>query len=172
MTGAQIKMKAVVFGMAVAVAAPAHADGFAVRDFTEMTDSVAGFFGGRWETRVEPDRLTMMCFGCDDAPVLDFQLGRQSDGTEDRVRSGQTTFAELEEICRAKTPDCRIEGLDVVPAVGWMSTFRVGSKAAHTIVVLRDGDMLYLRSISENADVARKNADAAIANVVPLIVGD
>jgi hypothetical protein len=165
-------MKAAVFGTVMAMAAPVHAEGFAVRDFTAMTDNVTGFLEGKWEMKVDPDRLTLMCFECDGAPVLDFQLGRQTDGTEARVRSGETTIARLEEMCQAKAPECRIEGLDVAPAVGWMSTFPMGSQSAHTIVVLRDGDMLYLRSVSDSAAVARNNADAAVANIVPLIVGD
>ncbi|MGL4310983.1 MAG: hypothetical protein ACRCSU_10885 [Paracoccaceae bacterium] len=148
-----------------------HAEGFARPDLTELAFDRSALSAGEWIDRAEPARMTLICMGCDHAPVLDVVIGRQDDGTEGRVRSGETTIAMLEKNCIARDPVCRIEALDLSPAVGWLSSYRIGSQYAHTIVVLRDGDLLTIRSLADDAITARANADAAVMTIVPQVVG-
>ena len=97
-------------------------------------------------------------------------MGRQDDGTEARVRSGETTFAELEALCQANDPTCSLNGLAVAPAVGWITSYAVGSQAASTAVVLRDGDLLTIRALANSPEVSRAAAKAALAALLPQVV--
>jgi hypothetical protein len=164
-------MRLTLIATAICVAAPALADGFATRDLTGLAVNTTTLSAGEWVSKVEPDRMTLLCLGCDSQAVVDILIGRQDDGTEGRVRSGQTTFTMLQDQCRAKDAACVLEGLDVAPAVGWMTGYGIGAQAAHTIVVLRDGDLLTIRTLSVDAGIARRNADALVAGVVPQVVG-
>ncbi|MGL4237006.1 hypothetical protein [Tabrizicola sp.] len=154
------------------LAGPAHAEGFALTDLSGLPTDGTLVGGGSYIGRAEPARLTLMCPDCPGAPVVDAQLGRQDDGTEDRVRTGETTFAKLEELCQARDPACRLEGLEVAPAVGWMTTYALGSRSAHTVVILRDGDLLTLRIMSDDPAVARSTAETLIGTLVPQVVGE
>ena len=145
--------------------------GFAIRDLTKAPFDADAALGAGYVARVEPTRLTAFCPECEGGPMLDVQLGRQSDGTEDRVRRGVTTMAQLEAQCAARQAGCRIEGVAVEPAVGWLSTYRAGTRFAHTLVVLRDGDLLTMRSIAADSATARRNADILLRTLVPTIVG-
>jgi hypothetical protein len=145
--------------------------GFAIRDLTKVPFDAAATLGGGYLSRVEADRMTLMCSDCAGRPVIDVRIGRQEDGTEGRVRDGTTTMAQLESTCKAREPSCRIEALRVAPAVGWMSSYRFGEQFSHTIVVLRDGDLLTIRSMSEDPVTARRNADALVGSLVRTVVG-
>ena len=150
---------------------PALAEGFAVRDLTQITPDTSKLSAGDWIDRKEPQRLTLICLGCTGNPAVDILLGRQDDGTEDRVRSGQTTIARLEKLCQEKQPDCKVEALDVEPAVGWITSWELGSQRGATVVILRDGDLLTIRSLAETAETAKGNATALVATVAPVIIG-
>lgn len=150
---------------------PALAEGFAVRDLTQITPDTSKLSAGDWIDRKEPERLTLICLGCAGNPAVDILIGRQDDGTEDRVRSGQTTIEQLEKLCQQKQPDCKIGALDVEPAVGWISNWQLGSQSGVTAVILRDGDLLTIRSLAETAETARSNALAVVATVAPVVVG-
>ena len=150
---------------------PASAEGFAIRDLTRIAVDTSALSEGDWIDRKEPQRLTLACLGCPANPVIDVLLGRQDDGTEDRVRSGQTTIARLEELCQEKQPDCKVEALDVEPAVGWITSWQLGSQSGATVVILRDGDLLTIRSLAETAETAKGNATALVATVAPVIIG-
>ncbi|MCC7054612.1 MAG: hypothetical protein IT355_15180 [Gemmatimonadaceae bacterium] len=145
--------------------------GFAIHDLTQAGFDPAAQLGAGYVARTEPARLTMLCAECAGAPMLDVRLGRQDDGTEGRVRAGTTTMADLEAVCRSRSPSCRIEAVRVAPAVGWMSSYRFGEQYAHTVIVLRDGDLLTIRSLAADSVVARRNADLLVARLVPAIVG-
>jgi hypothetical protein len=148
----------------------AMADGL-LRDLSTLTVDTTRFSPGQWEFSQEPDRATYICLDCAGGPIIDIQTGRQTDGTEGRVRSGQTTFDALQAQCQARDPSCRLEGLDLGPAVGWVTSYGLGDQAAHTIVVIRDGDLITARILSSDATVARQNADAVIAHILPAIIG-
>jgi hypothetical protein len=47
----------------------------------------------------------------------------------------------------------------------------VGSSTGSTAVILRDGDLLTIRSIAADADVARGNAEKIVEAVSPKVVG-
>ena len=154
-----------LFGLATLAA------GFATHDLTSVRFDAKRTLGAEYLTRVERDRMTLACTECTGGPIIDVRLGRQDDGTEGRVRSGTTTMANLEAICQTRSPSCRIEAVRVTPAVGWMSSYRFGEQYAHTVIVLRDGDLLTIRALASDSTAARRNADALVAQLVPMIVG-
>jgi hypothetical protein len=153
-------------------AMPALAEGLAHPDLSTLVVDTATLTPGEWISRLEPDRATLACFGCTGDPVIDIQIGRQDDGTEGRIRSGETTFADLEALCQARDPACTLRGLDIAPAVGWATAYMLGDQAAQTLAVLRDGDLLTIRVLSTDPAITAQNVDALLAGVVPQIVGD
>jgi hypothetical protein len=154
------------------LASPALAEGFAVSDLSTLSVDPAALLGEGHVARAEPARLSLACLGCADLPAVDVLLGRQDDGTEGRVRSGETTVADLQALCRSRDPTCRIEALDVAPAVGWISAHEGAGGPGSTAIVLRDGDLLTIRSLAGDVATARANAEAVIAGLGPLIIGD
>lgn len=149
----------------------ARAEGFAVSNLTTVADDAKRALGEGFSARAEPQRLTLVCLGCPGGPMVDLQLGRQTDGTEERVRSGETSMAQLEALCRAKSPDCRLSGLGVAPAVGWISAYPVGKTAGATAIVLRGGDRLIIRAMAESREAATRQVEALVQAVAPRIVG-
>jgi hypothetical protein len=149
----------------------AWAEGFALRDLTGLEPAAKSALGGRFAARAEAARLTLLCAACEGSPMIDVLLGRQADGTEGRVRSGETPIASLEALCRQRDPECRLTGLSVAPAVGWISLYRMGSMSGATAIVLRDGDLLTIRSLAGDAATASRNARTLVQALVPRIVG-
>jgi hypothetical protein len=115
-------------------------------------------------------RLVLLCPDCEGLNMITIQLGRQTDGTEERVRSGQTKIADLEQQCQAREPSCRIERADMGSAVGWLSTYRNGNIAGNTLILLRDGDMLQVRSDGNTPAAARENLRQLQRTVIPDII--
>ena len=161
-----------ILGLFLLLASPALAEGFAVTDLTTLTAIPDDLLGGPTISRAQPARLTLLCLECGDGSAVDVLLGRQDDGTEGRVRSGETSVAELEALCRASDPACRVEGLAAGPAVGWISSHAIGGTFGNTAVILRDGDLLTIRSVGPDPATTRRNADAVVATLAPLIIGD
>ncbi|WP_020180774.1 hypothetical protein [Methylopila sp. M107] len=157
--------------LALLTATAAHAEGFAVRDLTSVVDEAKAALGPGFQHRAAPERLTLMCLTCEGGPMVDVLLGRQPDGTEQRVRSGETTFESLERRCKEREPACRLSGLDVAPAVGWITSYPMGKTFGATAVVIRDGDLLTIRSIASSANAARANAETLASKLAPQIVG-
>ncbi|QZO02376.1 hypothetical protein K6K41_13800 [Chenggangzhangella methanolivorans] len=150
----------------------AQAEGFAAKDLTTVADAAKAALGGDYAHRAEAARLTLTCPTCKGEPMIDVLVSRQDDGTEARVRSGQTTVAQLEKLCRAKVDACRITELKVAPAVGWLSAYPMGAAmAGSTAVILRDGDLLTIRSLASDPAVAKRNAETLAASIAPKIVG-
>ena len=147
-----------------------HAEGFAITGLTRAPDSIP-VLGEDYVSRVEADRITYVCLGCKSAPMIDVLMGKTRDGTEGRIRSGQTTMARMQALCQSRDPNCKIEALQVEPAVGYISTYALGSTFGHTMVIMRDGDMLTIRSICNDAKTARENARLLELNLIPAIVG-
>lgn len=151
------------------LASPADAQGFASRDLTGMAGQLSQALGAGTQARTAPQRLTLTCDTCAGAPVVDVMIGRQTDGTEQRVRSGETTIAELEKLCQARSPGCRMSALQVAPAVGWVSSYPMGAQQGSTAVIMRDGDMLVVRAVSADASVARRTCEKMVAALGPVI---
>jgi hypothetical protein len=164
-------MRSLIVALLCLAAVPARAEGFAIRDLTAVAGEAKASLGEGFVARAEPQRLTLMCPGCEGAPMIDLLLGRQADGTEERVRAGRTSLAQLEAICRSRSPDCRLSALSVAPAVGWVSAYTAGSGAGATAVILRDGDLLTIRSLAGSPAAASRQVDVLARAVAPRIVG-
>ncbi|QJU59911.1 hypothetical protein HL653_21115 [Sphingomonas sp. AP4-R1] len=157
--------------LALAPAASGRAAGFAVHDLTSLGPDMEKTLGPGFVHRAEARRVTLTCLGCAANPMIDVLLGRQDDGTEDRVRAGETTIARLEAICREKDPACRLTALEIAPAVGWMSHWRMADRPGATVVILRDGDLLTIRSLADTDAVARANAEKLVTAIGGRVVG-
>ncbi|GJD58508.1 hypothetical protein [Methylobacterium dankookense] len=164
-------MRSLVLALPCLWAHAAQADGFAIRDLAAVADAAKAALGQGFAARAETRRLTLVCTGCAGAPMLDLLLGRQTDGTEERVRSGQTSVAQLEALCQARSPDCRVSGLAVAPAVGWVSSYAAGSGAGATAVILYGGDLLTIRGLAGSRESATRHVEALVRAVAPRIVG-
>ena len=149
----------------------AWAEGFAVHDLRPLAPAMAKAAGADFEHRAETDRVTLACPTCAGSPMIDVRLGRQADGTEQRVRSGETPVAKLEALCRAREPACRLTALEVAPAVGWITAYPMGSLSGATAVILRDGDLLTIRAIADDPATARRHAEMVVAEPGRRIVG-
>lgn len=147
------------------MAMSANAQGFATNDLTALGKSAAAALGEDFTFRAEPSRLTLACDTCAGEPIVDVILGKQADGTEERVRSGATTIVDLEELCRSRNDACRMSALDVGAAVGWVSSYPAGDREGATAVIMLDGQLLTVRALATGAGVAR----GAITRLLPLI---
>lgn len=157
---------------ALLLATPAAAEGFAITDLSALTIAPDILPGHTSISRVEPARATIMCTDCGDGlTAIDVLQGRQTDGTEARFRSGETTPAMLEAQCKARAPECTLSRIDVGPATGWITTYDSGGGAGSTVVLLRDGDMLTIRSLAADAKTAQANARTVTDALAPAIVG-
>ncbi|GGC54048.1 hypothetical protein [Chelatococcus reniformis] len=164
-------MRLLIASVAAFAATAVHAEGFAVRNLSAVATDVRTALGAGFSHRADARRVTLSCPGCKGHPVVDIQIGRQNDGTEQRVRSGQTPIARLEQLCRGKNPSCRLARLEVSPAVGWISSYAIGSTAASTAVVLRDGDLLTVRCLASDPGTARSYAERTVAAVSQKVIG-
>jgi hypothetical protein len=117
-----------------------------------------------------PKRLVLLCAGCEGRGMITIELGRQTDGTEDRVRSGQTRMSDLEQQCQAREPSCRMERADSGNAVGWLSSYSSGTIAGNTLVLLRNSDMLVVRSNGSTPAIARENLRRLQRTIIPDII--
>jgi hypothetical protein len=157
--------------MAMLLFAPAAvAQGLPPALAAQQAGAVAAL-GEGYVARAQEDRLVLACPACEGAPIIEIRLGRQEDGTEARLRSGQTTIGVLDQQCRGRNPTCTVQGADLGAAVGWVSAYRAGAIAGSTLVLLRDGAMVIVRSIAASPDVARGNIDRLRATVLPALVG-
>lgn len=168
----QMRIRILAIGLAATIGAEARADGFAVHDLAILAPEVGAALGSDFSHKSDPRRVTLICPTCAGEPVVDLQLGRQADGTEERVRSGETPFSRLEKLCQERNPSCRLAALDVAPAVGWISTYSMGLLFASTAVILRGGDLLTIRSMASTADAARSNAEKVVRAVQPRLIGN
>jgi hypothetical protein len=164
-------MRVLAIAALALIAGEAHADGFVVRDLATIAPEVSAALGSGFDPRSEAQRLTLICAKCEGDPTIDLQLGRQTDGTEERVRSGRTPIARLEKLCQERNPSCRLVGLDVAPAVGWISTYSMRATFASTAVILRGGDLLTIRLLASNPEAARSNAEKVVRAVQPRLIG-
>lgn len=157
--------------IAVIMPIPAHARGFVSKDLTTAQTSAKAALGPGFIGRGSANELLFTCPDCKGAPAVTVLLGPGDAGTEARVRSGATTIAGLEDQCRARAPDCRITALAVAPAVGWVSGYQIGGIAGATAVLMRDGDMVVIRSIAADAATARHSVDLLLPVLRAKVIG-
>ena len=70
------------------LAQTAQAQGFASHDLTSVVDQVRLAIDPKASVQATPLSLTMTCSACKGSATVDIELGRLTDGTEKRVRSG------------------------------------------------------------------------------------
>ncbi len=165
------RLGTVAFAGMIALATGAAAQGLATRNLTGVGQAAATALGSGFEAKEEPQRVTLFCADCVGSPVVDVLMGRQVDGTEERVRSGTTSIADLQQICRARSPRCTVTAMEVAPAVGWVSGYPLGDRAGATAIIIRDGDLLTVRSLAQDTASARQAIDRLLPLVRSRIIG-
>ena len=149
----------------------ALAQGFAVHDLTPLAEEARNALGKDATAQAQPLQLMLTCPSCDGGPTVALQLGRLTDGTEGRIRSGKTTMAALETMCLQKNPDCRLTTLPAGRAVAWITSYAFGTGAGATAVVLRDGDLLTIDARSIDRGAAEDAVLRLAQKLLPRIVG-
>ncbi|MCJ2089726.1 hypothetical protein MKK88_27615 [Methylobacterium sp. E-005] len=149
----------------------AFALGFTVHDLTPLTEEARAALGKDATAQAQPFQLMLTCPACDGAPTVALQLGRLTDGTEGRIRSGKTTMAALETMCLQRNPDCRLTTLPAGPAVAWITSYAFGTGAGATAIVLRDGDLLTIDARSIDRGAAEDTVLRVAQKLLPRIVG-
>jgi hypothetical protein len=128
----------------------ASAEGFAIDDLTPIGDAAARALGPGYIFRAEPRRVSLYCAECTGSPMIDILLGTEDYGAEESLRLGLTSAADVERKCRSRNAGCRIKGLDIAPAVGWVSLYPRPRGDGATAYIMRDGQVLTLRVISSS----------------------
>jgi hypothetical protein len=164
-----------LFFVAACFALPSFATAktrFAVTNLNDLSNAPFTIPGKTFDRITERDRLTLGCTNCADMEGIDIIISKSTDGTEGRYRAGTTTIADIERICKSREPNCRVEAVTVHGAVGWVTrTTLFGRMAVSTTVLFKNGDMLTIRSFSDNAEIAYSNGQAARDQLAPQIVG-
>jgi hypothetical protein len=148
-------------GFAAAISVVASGKGFAYSDLTKLPKRVFLSSGKTFTAKAEPARLTLACLECTELVAIDILLGKSDDGTEGRIRSGETSIASIEANCQRGDPGCRIEKIDLGGAIGWVSRTGAVGLAISTTVLFKDGDRLIIRSVANNIETAVANGKAA-----------
>ena len=149
----------------------AAAEGFAIQDLRNVPFNASAMEGGRFMTEATPERLTIFCVNCPSLTAVDVLIGRQEDGTEGRVRSGETSYSQLAAQCRQNEPSCTLQELAIEPGVGWVTTYEGPVLPGSTHVVMRNGDLLTIRSIAEDVSTAARNGTLVYNVLAHQIVG-
>lgn len=147
------------------------ADGFATKNINSVDAEVLALLGPGYLSAPRPGKLAYSCSSCAAEPILGIEFGRQVDGTEGRVRSGETRIEDLEKQCQARSPECTLTALDAGPAVGWVSSYTLGSSKGATAILILGGDLLTIRSVANDAATARANIDKLLPLVREKIIG-
>ncbi|MBP1182484.1 hypothetical protein [Methylobacterium sp. PvR107] len=147
------------------------AQGFAIHDLTQVAEAVRTSLGSGSTAQAKPEHLILTCTAFAGAPTAELQLGRLSDGTEQRVRSGKTSFGALEALCMKRNPDCRLSGLPAGPAIGWITVYALGYGGGATAVILRDGDLLSIDARATSRGSAEDAVQRLAQSIMPRIVG-
>ncbi len=158
-----------VLSSAICGAVPAAA--FQDTDLEEVAQRAQAALGQGFRVQVgNRQRVVLMCASCAGPTMVTIQIGRQTDGTEDRVRGGKPPSQIWTPLSgqRADLPDrarrYRSRG-------GGVSTYRGASVSGSTLVLLRSGDMLTLRSTAQTQEAARENVRRLQRSVLPQIIG-
>lgn len=163
-------MRSLLISILLLAMAQVHAAGFAVSDLSSIAADVNAALGTGFSHKAESKRILLMCTDCKGEHIIDIQIGRQDDGTEQRVRSGQTPISTLEKLCQGKNPSCELSKLNVAPAVGWISSWKMDPKQVSTVIIILDGDLLTIRSIASD-NTAQSYAEKTLAAVSHRLFG-
>lgn len=166
-------MRRFVFAIVgITAATAAYADGFAVKDLGTLQVDPTVFQGGTYDAgSTEPARLTVFCTDCSSQTIIDIRLGRSTDGTEERYRSGETTVEQMEAICKSRSESCELKAAEVGDAVGWVTSYEASGGWGSTTVLFKDGDLLTIRSIAASKEQAIANGATARGSIAPMIIG-
>jgi hypothetical protein len=170
-------VKRTLLALVVSVAtmsAPAQAKqgaGFAVTDLVKIKNVGFSVKGKTFIRRVESERITLFCEDCPPIEAVDILLSKSTDSTEERYRSGETTLAKMEALCKAKEPDCSLSPLKLNGAVGWFSQTKAAGSAISTTLLFKNGDLLTIRSMAATPKAALENGKAVRDQIAPKIVG-
>ena len=145
--------------------------GFALHDLTRLAEASRTALGPEAAAQAAPLHLGVNCSSCRGAPTIELQLGRLTDGTEERVRSGRTSLGALETLCVRRNPDCRLSALPAGPAIGWLSVYALERGAGATAVILRGGDLLTIEARAADRGAAEDSVRRLTEAVLPRIVG-
>ncbi len=155
--------------LALALALPA--EGFLTKNINSVDAEVLALLGPGFISAPRPGKLAYSCPKCAEEPIIGIEFGRQVDGTEGRVRSGETKIEDLEKQCQARSPECRLTALDAGPAVGWVSSYELGSSKGATAILILNGDLLTIRSLANDAATARGNIDKLLPLLREKVIG-
>ena len=156
--------------------AAALAEGFRTKDFAALSFDPAWFEGGTYGAQTEPGRMVVACEDCPEMVLVDVRVGRSEDGTEARLRSGETTIADMLALCREnaaaedETECLSLELAEAGGATGYVSEVLTPIGHISTYVLFQGGDMLTIRSLGSDLEGTRANADAAFLNIATQIV--
>ena len=148
----------------------AWADGFAITNLNNVKLDTSQFEGGTYESLVEKDQIIVACETCDDLSSVHLEMGRSTDGTEGRFRSGETTIEKMRGICQERDPKCKLTRLDVGNAVGWITEYTLGATKGSTAVLFQDGDLLTIRVLSDSRQRVERNMSVTLRYLAPQIV--
>jgi hypothetical protein len=157
--------------MAVLSAGGACAEGFVVSDLGDV--EFAGLAEEALDGSAEPARVVYLL---SEAPPLaiEVKLEDADPGLEGRVRSGETTMADLRALCDRNAAEMGSECLELEAAplrgaVGWRT--RTRSDLEMTTRVLVDGpDRLMLTAIGADRGQVDALAERALAVLAPQII--
>lgn len=129
-----------------------------------------------WTVRKQASRVTLFCKSCGEMTATDIILERANDGTEERIRSGQTTAKTMLAICKknAENRGSACYGISPVAlkgAVGFVSDVGVGPMgSAATYILWQDGRRLTIRNVAPTRAAARKHGKSMFRALASQIV--
>jgi hypothetical protein len=163
-------------GLALALgpAVAAGAEGFATRDLTQVAVDTAAFTSGAFVALPEPRKLMIACLECSRTAVVNLRLAEAPGETEENLRTGIMTLADMQAACAAATGVAclGVETAAVGPAVGWMTMTRSGAdREIRTYELYLGGERLTIQAIAETREEADALGRTAFDLLAPQIVG-
>ncbi len=153
------------------VSAKATKTGFAITDLTALRTGKLSVSGQDFTAKSDAKRLTLLCHTCRDFTAIDVLLDKSTDGTEGRLRSGETKIAAIELKCRQREPNCLIRATKIRGAVGWVSKTTAAGSPTSTTILFKDGDRLVVRSIAGTIEDAYRNGQQVVDRIGTRIIG-
>lgn len=149
------------------------ANAFSTTDLTTIDTS--SFAEGEWLARKKKERILFLCQTCSDQVILDIQLQKAPDRTEDRIRSGQTTEKKMFDICKqnaAKTGSkCfSLKNSNIGKAVGFVTSTQLPNGTyTNTRTLWQDGKLMLVRAIAPSTKTADQVGAKAFNAIVKQI---
>ena len=144
---------------------------------TDLTKvDVSAFPTPDYTIKQAPDRLTIACVKCDGLVAIDVTISPTMDGTEERIRNGETTAKTMLEICKknakARGTECyNIRTANLKGAVGFVSDYKISDAMyGATYTIFQDNKLLMMRNIAGSRAEAKRLGGLAFEHVAPQIV--